>query len=68
LRTPPLVGRVPSSSRSSWAQTGVARWWLPVAVRRQLNKQVSGGLGISEITVKAHQRMVIRKMLAKSLP
>jgi FixJ family two-component response regulator len=33
-----------------------------------LNKQVGGELGISEITVKAHRRHVMRKMMANSLP
>lgn len=33
-----------------------------------LNKQVGGELGISEITVKAHRRQVMRKMNADSLP
>ena len=36
-------------------------------VRGQLNKQVGGELGISEITVKAHRGQVMRKMHAKSL-
>ena len=32
-----------------------------------LNKQAGGELGISEITVKAHRRHVMRKMRADSL-
>jgi len=33
-----------------------------------LNKQVGGRLGISEVTVKSHRGMVMRKMKAQSLP
>ncbi len=33
-----------------------------------MNKQIAGVLGISEITVKVHRSMVIRKMVAGSLP
>jgi FixJ family two-component response regulator len=33
-----------------------------------LNKQVSGELGISEVTVKAHRGKMMRKMAAASLP
>jgi FixJ family two-component response regulator len=36
-------------------------------VRGQLNKQVAGELGISEITVKAHRGKMMRKMQAKSI-
>lgn len=41
---------------------------MALVVRGQLNKQVGGALGISEITVKAHRGRVMRKMHAKSLP
>jgi len=41
---------------------------MALVVRGQLNKQVGGELGISEITVKAHRGRVMRKMHAKSLP
>jgi len=41
---------------------------MALVVRGQLNKQVGGELGISEITVKAHRGQVMRKMHAKSLP
>jgi FixJ family two-component response regulator len=37
-------------------------------VRGLLNKQVGAGLGISEITVKAHRGRVMTKMGARSLP
>jgi FixJ family two-component response regulator len=40
---------------------------LERVVRGQLNKQVGGDLGISEITVKAHRGRVMRKMQARSL-
>jgi FixJ family two-component response regulator len=41
---------------------------LALVVAGQLNKQVGGELGISEITVKAHRGQVMRKMKAVSLP
>jgi FixJ family two-component response regulator len=41
---------------------------MALVVRGQLNKQVGGALGISEITVKAHRGRAMRKMYAKSLP
>jgi FixJ family two-component response regulator len=40
---------------------------MALVVRGQLNKQVGGELGISEITVKAHRGNMMRKMKAKSL-
>lgn len=40
---------------------------LELVVQGYLNKQVSGELGISEITVKAHRGKVMRKMAAASL-
>jgi FixJ family two-component response regulator len=41
---------------------------MALVVRGQLNKQVGGELGISEITVKAHRGKMMRKMQARSLP
>ena len=41
---------------------------MTLVVRGQLNKQIGGALGISEITVKAHRGRVMRKMRARSLP
>jgi FixJ family two-component response regulator len=40
---------------------------MALVVSGQLNKQVGGDLGISEITVKAHRGQVMRKMNARSL-
>jgi FixJ family two-component response regulator len=40
---------------------------MALVVRGQLNKQVGGELGITEITVKAHRGRVMRKMHARSL-
>jgi FixJ family two-component response regulator len=40
---------------------------MALVVRGQLNKQVGGELGISEITVKAHRGRVMRKMQARTL-
>jgi FixJ family two-component response regulator len=41
---------------------------MALVVQGQLNKQVGGALGISEITVKAHRGRVMRKMYVRSLP
>ncbi len=41
---------------------------MALVVRGQLNKQVGGELGISEITVKEHRGRVMHKMHARSLP
>ena len=40
---------------------------MALVVSGLLNKQVAGELGISQITVKAHRRKVMRKMGAPSL-
>ena len=34
----------------------------------QLNKQIAGELGVSEVTVKVHRGQVMRKMQASSVP
>jgi FixJ family two-component response regulator len=41
---------------------------MGLVVSGLLNKQVGAELGISEVTVKAHRGMVMRKMKAQSLP
>ena len=41
---------------------------MALVVAGRLNKQIGGELGITEITVKAHRGMVMRKMRVKSLP
>jgi DNA-binding NarL/FixJ family response regulator len=41
---------------------------VTMVVRGLLNKQVSGELGISEITVKQHRGRMMRKMRMRSLP
>jgi FixJ family two-component response regulator len=40
---------------------------MALVVSGQLNKQVGGELGISEITVKAHRGKVMHKMKAESI-
>jgi FixJ family two-component response regulator len=40
---------------------------MALVVSGQLNKQVGGELGISEITVNAHRGKVMRKMKAESV-
>jgi FixJ family two-component response regulator len=40
---------------------------MALVVRGQMNKQVAGELGISEVTVKAHRGKLMRKMRARSL-
>jgi FixJ family two-component response regulator len=49
------------------AMTPRERQVMGLVVRGQLNKQVGGTLGISEITVKAHRGRVMQKMEAMSL-
>lgn len=41
---------------------------MALVVTGLLNKQIGGELGISKITVKAHQGKVMQKMKADSLP
>jgi FixJ family two-component response regulator len=41
---------------------------MAVVVAGLLNKQVAAELGISEITVKAHRGMAMRKMKTRTLP
>ena len=41
---------------------------MALVVSGLLNKQIASDLGLSEITVKAHRGMVMRKMTARSLP
>jgi FixJ family two-component response regulator len=41
---------------------------MGLVVTGLLNKQVGGELGISEVTVKAHRGMVMKKMKAATLP
>ena len=40
---------------------------LDLVTTGQLNKQIAGTIGLSEITVKVHRASVMRKMEAKSL-
>ena len=48
--------------------SGREREVMGLVVRGQLNKQIGGELGISEITVKAHRGRMMRKMHARSVP
>ena len=48
--------------------TSRERQVMALVVRGQLNKQVSGEMGISEITVKQHRGRMMRKMRVRSLP
>ncbi len=47
--------------------SGREREVMALVVLGQMNKQVGGELGISEVTVKAHRGRMMRKMKAKSL-
>jgi FixJ family two-component response regulator len=49
------------------ALTDREREVMALVVKGQLNKQVAGELGISEITVKAHRGRAMKKMQARSL-
>jgi FixJ family two-component response regulator len=40
---------------------------LTLVVAGLLNKQIAGGLGTTELTIKAHRGRVMRKMQAASL-
>ena len=48
--------------------TARERQVMALVVSGRLNKQIAAELGISEITVKAHRGMVMRKTRARSLP
>jgi FixJ family two-component response regulator len=48
--------------------TARERQVMGLVVTGLLNKQISGELGISEVTVKAHRGKMMRKMQASSLP
>lgn len=41
---------------------------MDLVVAGQINKQIAGELGLSEMTVKVHRAQVMRKMNARSLP
>jgi FixJ family two-component response regulator len=41
---------------------------MELVVRGKLNKQIGGDLGLSEITVKQHRGLMMRKMRARSVP
>jgi FixJ family two-component response regulator len=56
------------SLRNRYASlTAREREVMDLVVTGELNKQVGGELGISEITVKAHRGKMMRKMHAGSL-